>query len=109
MNGSEREENKLTEFGEELSYFLRAQGLDETLVKSLRNYDFSETKRMGFVHTMCDQTLHGMVSGVNAFAAPDHILTTLGNGQVRADPCIHTQHHSQVRQAIAVSAEPSLP
>ena len=49
---SKREENQLTSFGEELCYFLKCQGLDEALVTSLRNYDFSETKRFVFVHTM---------------------------------------------------------
>jgi len=49
---SRREANQLTDFGEDLCYFLTAQGLDEKLVASLRNYDFSETKRLGFVHTM---------------------------------------------------------
>ena len=44
--------NKLTAFGEDLCYFLRAQGLDETLVSSLAKYDFAETARYGFVHSM---------------------------------------------------------
>ncbi|KAK0748634.1 hypothetical protein B0T21DRAFT_278159 [Apiosordaria backusii] len=42
----------LTSFGEDLLYFLMAQGLDPMLINSLRNYDFSETSRYGFVHTM---------------------------------------------------------
>ena len=45
-------QRKITEFGEELCYFLTAQGMDEKLVKSLRNYDFSETAGYGFVHSM---------------------------------------------------------
>ncbi len=44
--------DKPTFFQEELCYFVRAQGLDDTLVKSLSNYDFSETARYGFVHSM---------------------------------------------------------
>lgn len=52
QSAEERDAQKLTPFGEELSYFLLAQGLDEKLVGSLRNYDFSETSRYGFVHTM---------------------------------------------------------
>jgi hypothetical protein len=48
----EREAQKLTPFAEELFYFLRAQGLDEKLLNSLLNYDFAETGRYGFVHTM---------------------------------------------------------
>lgn len=39
-------------FGEELCYFLMAQGLDKGLVTSLTKYDFSETNRYAFVHTM---------------------------------------------------------
>ncbi|KAK3322337.1 tyrosyl-DNA phosphodiesterase-domain-containing protein [Apodospora peruviana] len=46
------EKKKLTAFGEDLSYFLNAQGLDDRLVDSLRNYDFSETERYAFVHTI---------------------------------------------------------
>lgn len=48
----EREAQQLTPFGEELLYFLRAQGLDDKLVSSLLNYDFAETVRYHFVHTM---------------------------------------------------------
>lgn len=48
----QREAQEMTPFAEDLLYFLRAQGLDEKLVSSLKNYDFSETSRYGFVHTM---------------------------------------------------------
>ncbi|KDN68412.1 putative ubiquitin interaction domain-containing protein [Colletotrichum sublineola] len=41
-----------TLFGTELRRFLRALGLDEKLVKSLDSYDFTETSRYGFVHSM---------------------------------------------------------
>ncbi|KAK1721672.1 ubiquitin interaction domain-containing protein [Colletotrichum lupini] len=41
-----------TSFGTELRRFLRALGLDDKLVKSLDNYDFSETSRYGFVHSI---------------------------------------------------------
>ncbi|EQB49834.1 ubiquitin interaction domain-containing protein [Colletotrichum gloeosporioides Cg-14] len=41
-----------TLFGKELRRFLTALGIGEKLVKSLDNYDFSETSRYGFVHTM---------------------------------------------------------
>ncbi|TQN68231.1 Tyrosyl-DNA phosphodiesterase 1 [Colletotrichum shisoi] len=41
-----------TAFGTELRRFLRALGLDEKLVKSLDNYDFSKTNRYGFVHSI---------------------------------------------------------
>lgn len=52
QTAEEREAQQLTPFAEELFYFLRAQGLDESLVSSLTNYDFSETSRYRFVHTM---------------------------------------------------------
>ncbi|KAK0673822.1 tyrosyl-DNA phosphodiesterase-domain-containing protein [Cercophora samala] len=42
----------LTSFGEDLLYFLMAQGVDPLLINSLRAYDFSETRRYGFVHTI---------------------------------------------------------
>ncbi|KAK1968108.1 ubiquitin interaction domain-containing protein [Colletotrichum sublineola] len=41
-----------TLFGTELRRFLRALGLDEKLVKSLDSYDFTETSRYGFVHSI---------------------------------------------------------
>ncbi|KAL8303793.1 hypothetical protein RB597_004822 [Gaeumannomyces tritici] len=46
------EGNTLTSFGEDLCYFLKAQGLEESLIKSLRKYDFTETSRYGFVHSI---------------------------------------------------------
>jgi hypothetical protein len=39
-------------FLEDLSYFLTAQGVDAAMVQSLRSYDFSETARYAFVHSM---------------------------------------------------------
>ena len=45
-------ENKLTPFGEELVYFLEKQTVPDGLVRSLRKYDFGETRRLGFVHSM---------------------------------------------------------
>ncbi|KAL1875920.1 hypothetical protein VTK73DRAFT_9775 [Phialemonium thermophilum] len=47
-----RVSNKLTPFAEELIYFLQAQGMDDKLVQSLKSYDFSETARYGFVHSI---------------------------------------------------------
>jgi hypothetical protein len=41
-----------TLFSTELFYFLRAMGLEDNIVSSLEKYDFTETKRYGFVHTM---------------------------------------------------------
>ncbi|KAK4186864.1 tyrosyl-DNA phosphodiesterase-domain-containing protein [Podospora australis] len=48
----QRETQVLPSFGEDLLYFLQAKGLDEKLISSLRNYDFSETSRYGFVHSI---------------------------------------------------------
>lgn len=42
----------LTPFGEELCFFLQAQGVEDKMISSLRKYDFSETSRYGFVHTI---------------------------------------------------------
>ncbi|KAI1078488.1 phospholipase D/nuclease [Whalleya microplaca] len=47
-----RSANRLNSFGEELCYFLRAQGLEESLVNSLANYDFSGTDSYRFVHSI---------------------------------------------------------
>ncbi|TQS38894.1 hypothetical protein Golomagni_00592 [Golovinomyces magnicellulatus] len=44
----------LTHFGQELSYFLEAQGLPEQVIKSILNFDFSRTAKIGFVHSMYD-------------------------------------------------------
>ena len=41
-----------TLFKDELVYFLRAQGLEDSLITSLDNYDFSATARYGFIHSM---------------------------------------------------------
>lgn len=46
-----REANLLAPFGEDLCYFLQAQGVEGGLIRSLRKYDFSETKKYGFVHS----------------------------------------------------------
>lgn len=43
--------NVLTPFGEDLCFFLQAQGVDDGLVRSLNKYDFSETATYGFVHS----------------------------------------------------------
>ena len=49
---AKREANDIGAFGEDLSYFLSAQGLDASLIRSLEAYDFSETQRYAFVHSM---------------------------------------------------------
>lgn len=51
-DAAKRSTNVLTPFGEDLSYFLTAQGVDDKMIRSLRNYDFSATTRYGFIHTI---------------------------------------------------------
>ncbi|KAJ4398023.1 hypothetical protein N0V85_006387 [Neurospora sp. IMI 360204] len=43
---------ELTPFGEELSYLLKAKQLDDGLIRSLKKYDWTETMRYGFVHSI---------------------------------------------------------
>ncbi|KAL0473686.1 tyrosyl-DNA phosphodiesterase [Neurospora intermedia] len=43
---------ELTPFGEELLYFLKAKQLDDGLIRSLKKYDWTETRRYGFVHSI---------------------------------------------------------
>ncbi|EGO57626.1 hypothetical protein NEUTE1DRAFT_81347 [Neurospora tetrasperma FGSC 2508] len=43
---------ELTHFGEELLYFLKAKQLDDGLIRSLKKYDWTETRRYGFVHSI---------------------------------------------------------
>lgn len=43
---------ELTDFGEDLTRFLHAQGLEKRVVDSLKKFDFSETRRYAFVHSM---------------------------------------------------------
>lgn len=41
-----------TAFGRELIYFLNAMGLEQSIVTSVSNFDFSATKNIAFVHTI---------------------------------------------------------
>lgn len=41
-----------TAFSTELGRFLSATGVGDSMVSSLTNYDFSQTKHLGFVYTM---------------------------------------------------------
>lgn len=45
-------ERSMTAFGENVIRFLEASGVDDGMVKSLTNYDFDATKRLGFVYSM---------------------------------------------------------
>ncbi|KAL1844048.1 hypothetical protein VTJ49DRAFT_5799 [Mycothermus thermophilus] len=82
---------KLTPFAEELFYFLGEQGLDDRLVASLRRYDFSETSRYHFVHTISEEAWRrtgycGLGRAVNALGLStsepidmDIVSASLGN------------------------------
>lgn len=41
-----------TKFHDELNYFLRASTVHENLISKLSEFDFSETAKYAFVHTM---------------------------------------------------------
>lgn len=43
---------KMTGFAQELIYFLQAMGLENSMVESIRNLDFSKTEDLAFVHTI---------------------------------------------------------
>ncbi|KAK4455898.1 tyrosyl-DNA phosphodiesterase-domain-containing protein [Podospora aff. communis PSN243] len=55
----QRKAQKLTPFAEDLVYFLSAQGLDESLINSLQKFDFSETSRYAFVHSIAGPHTEG--------------------------------------------------
>ena len=42
----------LTFFGQELVYYLRAMGLQDDVLRSIYNFDFSQTSNLAFVHTI---------------------------------------------------------
>ncbi|OWO99911.1 hypothetical protein B2J93_6966 [Marssonina coronariae] len=46
------QKTELTEFASELFRFIGAMGLDQTIVKSLQNFDFSHTASLAFVHSI---------------------------------------------------------
>ena len=51
-DGGKAEMEHLTHFAEELFYFLGAMGLKQSIVDSLRKFDFSRTVHLAFVHSM---------------------------------------------------------
>lgn len=90
-SAEQREEQTLTPFAEELFYFLRMQTLDEKLISSLTNYDFSETSRYGFVHSMWVSRFDGEMFSVlwsDIFPAGPALTRprTPGREQVRPKP-----------------------
>ncbi|KAL9024726.1 MAG: hypothetical protein Q9196_006304, partial [Gyalolechia fulgens] len=44
--------DEMTHFGKDLVYFLEAMGLDQTIVTSIHQFDFSATRYLAFVHTI---------------------------------------------------------
>ncbi|KAL8799338.1 MAG: hypothetical protein Q9182_005982 [Xanthomendoza sp. 2 TL-2023] len=42
----------MTDFARDLIYFLQAMGLEQTIIDSIRRFDFSATKDLAFVHTI---------------------------------------------------------
>ncbi|KAL8722056.1 MAG: hypothetical protein Q9225_001378 [Loekoesia sp. 1 TL-2023] len=42
----------MTHFGNDLIYFLEAIGLDQVIISSIHNFDFSATQDLAFVHTI---------------------------------------------------------
>ncbi|KAL6719708.1 hypothetical protein ACLMJK_001629 [Lecanora helva] len=50
--GKRTEIHHLTEFGKELVYFCKAMGLESSIVESISNFDFTNTKNLAFVHTI---------------------------------------------------------
>lgn len=61
-----------TLFSQELFRFLDALGLDENLVRSLENYDFTATKQYGFVHTMYE---HAILQGTRSHKLTHQFLS----------------------------------
>ena len=50
--GRKAELEYTTHFEEELFYFLNAMGLEQSIIGSLRKFDFSRTAHLAFVHSM---------------------------------------------------------
>lgn len=42
----------MTNFGKELLHYLKALGLEESVTRSVRKFDFSRTSHLAFIHTM---------------------------------------------------------
>ncbi|KAL8897666.1 MAG: hypothetical protein Q9207_007096 [Kuettlingeria erythrocarpa] len=51
-SGQVMEEIEMTDFAKDLMYFLRAMGLDQSIIDSLHHFDFSATLDLAFVHTI---------------------------------------------------------
>ena len=51
-NSEKTSVDEMTLFGQELMYFLQAMGLQQEIINSICNFDFSATKHIAFVHTI---------------------------------------------------------
>ena len=51
-SGQHTTREHMTFFGRELIYFLEAMGLERSIIDSVYNFDFSQTKDIAFVHTI---------------------------------------------------------
>ncbi|KAM7192670.1 tyrosyl-DNA phosphodiesterase 1 [Naviculisporaceae sp. PSN 640] len=80
LEGPNQERATLTTFGQDLSYFLTEQGLDDRLVESLKKYDFSETERYGFVHSICGSQGAGEAWRKSGYCALGRVVKGLGLG-----------------------------
>ncbi|KAI4124280.1 MAG: hypothetical protein LQ338_004900 [Usnochroma carphineum] len=50
--GQMAEEDQMTDFAKNLIYFLQAMGLDRSIIDSIRQFEFSATEGLAFVHTI---------------------------------------------------------
>ncbi|KAI4215192.1 MAG: hypothetical protein LQ351_002507 [Letrouitia transgressa] len=51
-NGQSIEESRMTKFGKDLIYFLKAMSLDKSIIESIPRFDLAATKGLAFVHTI---------------------------------------------------------
>ncbi|KAF2759129.1 phospholipase D/nuclease [Pseudovirgaria hyperparasitica] len=62
LQSQQTNEEALPPFGQEFLYFLRRLGIDNDICQKLLKFDFTETKKFGFTHTVAgshtDETVH---------------------------------------------------
>jgi hypothetical protein len=98
-------DNTLTPFARELIHFLKAMGLDSTIVESLRKFDFSNTNHLRLVHSMYAVSLQhvtlaviGLIqnSGGSHFDADMHRTGYSGLGNAVRDLGLDTEELPEV-------------
>lgn len=92
-----------TPFLEDLCYFLTNQGIDEAMIRSIRNFDYSATARYAFVHTMygsllCCLRLYDYRETDNI--GPDRIRTMPGKKQAMQGLAVLSRHLAGIRQTL---------